>query len=99
VNRAAVCSQASLAFCVSTNGLKMRVRNAGEKAPNNPTELAHFTAEAGNVYYFRWRFLSEGSLLLAAVDSEEAEDRIATFPLSVPRVKKISPFSGKQLRL
>ena len=53
-----------------------------------PVEFAHFTAEAGKVYYFRSRYLSGGNLLLAPVDSDEAKYQIATFPLSVGKPKK-----------
>jgi hypothetical protein len=54
----------------------------------NPVEFAHFTAEAGKVYYFRWRYLSGGDLLLAPVDSDEAKYQIAQFPLSISNPKK-----------
>jgi hypothetical protein len=53
-----------------------------------PVEFAHFTAEAGKVYYFRWRYLSIGELLLAPVDSDEAKYQIAQFPLSISNPKK-----------
>jgi hypothetical protein len=53
-----------------------------------PAEFAHFTAEAGKVYYFRWRYLSIGGLLLAPVDSDEAKYQIAQFPLSISKPKK-----------
>ncbi len=51
-------------------------------------EFAHFSAEAGKVYYFRWRYLSIGGLLLAPVDSDEAKYQIAQFPLSISKPKK-----------
>jgi hypothetical protein len=51
-------------------------------------EFAHFTAEAGKVYYFRWRYMSGGNLLLAPVDRDEAKYQIAMFPLSVSKPKK-----------
>ena len=54
----------------------------------NPVEFAHFTAEAGNVYYFRSRYTSGDNLLLAPVDSDEANYQIAMFPLSVSKPKK-----------
>jgi hypothetical protein len=53
-----------------------------------PLELAHFTAEAGKMYYFRWRYLSIGGLLLAPVDSDEAEYQITQFPLSISNPRK-----------
>jgi hypothetical protein len=53
-----------------------------------PVEFAHFTAEAGKVYYFRWRYLSIGGLLLAPVDSDEAEYQITQFPLSISNPRK-----------
>lgn len=54
----------------------------------NPVEFAHFTAEAGKVYFFRARYLSSGDLLLAPVDDDEAEYQIGRFPLSVSKSKK-----------
>jgi hypothetical protein len=54
----------------------------------NPVEFAHFTAEAGKVYYIRWRYLSSNDLLLAPVDSDEAKYQIAQFPLSISNPKK-----------
>ncbi|MGB9405968.1 MAG: DUF2846 domain-containing protein [Terracidiphilus sp.] len=51
--------------------------------------LAHFSAEAGKVYFFRTRFLAgiPGAqvpfLVLDPVDSDEAKYLIATYPLSV----------------
>jgi hypothetical protein len=52
--------------------------------------LAHFTAEAGNVYYFRTRgFMSENQLLfdLYPVDSDQAKYLISSYPLSVSHPK------------
>ncbi len=54
----------------------------------NPVEFAHFTAEAGKVYYFRSRYISDGNLLLGPVDSDEAKYQVAVFPLSVSKLKK-----------
>ncbi len=54
----------------------------------SPVELIHFRVDAGTVYYFRWRYLSGGSLLIAPVDSDEAKYQIAIFPLSVSTQKK-----------
>ena len=53
----------------------------------NPVELAHFTAEAGNVYYFRSRYISGGNLLLTPVDSDEAMYEVEMFPLSTSKPK------------
>jgi hypothetical protein len=53
----------------------------------NPVEFAHFSAEAGKVYYFRWRLMQSVDLLLAPVDSDEAMHEIETFPLSVSKPK------------
>jgi hypothetical protein len=54
----------------------------------NPVELTHFTAEAGKVYYFRSRYVSDGYLLLGPVDSDEAKYQITAFPLSVSEPKE-----------
>jgi hypothetical protein len=54
----------------------------------NPLELAHFTAEAGKVYYFRVRYVSGGYLILGAVDDDEAKYQIASFPMSISHIKK-----------
>ena len=54
-------------------------------------ELAHFTATADTVYYFRTRLiLSRGVELLEldAVDSDEGKYLIGTFPLGVSHPKK-----------
>ncbi len=52
--------------------------------------LAHFTAEAGKVYYFRTRSVMGGSQLLLdldPVDSDQAKYLIASSPLSVAHPK------------
>jgi hypothetical protein len=52
--------------------------------------LAHFTAAAGNVYYFRTRgFMSGNQLLLDLdrVDSDQAKYFISSYPLSVSHAK------------
>lgn len=54
----------------------------------NPVEFAHFTAEAGKVYYFRSRYVSDGFLLLGPADNDEATYLITTVPLSVPETTK-----------
>jgi hypothetical protein len=54
-------------------------------------ELAHFTAVAGEVYYFLVRVISTrvGScFFLDPVDSDQAEYLIASYPLSVSQPKK-----------
>jgi hypothetical protein len=54
-------------------------------------ELAHFTAEADKVYYFRTRLLLSRSielLELAAIDSDQGKYLVATFPLGISSVKK-----------
>jgi hypothetical protein len=54
-------------------------------------ELAHFTAEAGKVYYFRTRTIvaRDGvDLFLEQADSDEAASLIAAFPLSISHPKK-----------
>lgn len=51
--------------------------------------FAHFTAEAGKVYYFRTRpFLAKDQLLnIDPIDSDEAKYLIASYPLSVSQPK------------
>jgi hypothetical protein len=54
-------------------------------------ELVHFTAAAGEVYYFRGRVILTRaglSFFLDPVDSDEAKYLIASFPLSVSHSKK-----------
>jgi hypothetical protein len=52
--------------------------------------LAHFTAEAGKVYYFRTRAFGDKDqwlLDLDPVDSDQANYLIASYPLSVSHPK------------
>jgi len=59
--------------------------------PKEIIELAHFTAEAGKVYYFRIRNFSRGDfsrLELSAPDSDEANYLIASSPMSIAQAKK-----------
>src|ERR1700689_52932 len=54
-------------------------------------ELTHFTAEAGQVYYFRTRLImsrAEEMLQLDRVDSDEGNYLIGSLPLSVSQLKK-----------
>ena len=54
-------------------------------------ELAHFTAEAGKVYYFRTRLVMSRSvelLELEPIDSDQGKYLIANFQLSVSTPKK-----------
>jgi len=54
-------------------------------------ELAHFTAEAEKVYYYRTRLVLSRSvelLELDAIDSDQGKYLIATFPLGVSNPKK-----------
>jgi hypothetical protein len=53
----------------------------------HPVEFAHFTAEAGKVYYFRARYTA-GFLFIDAVDNDEARYLIDTYPQSVSQPKK-----------
>ena len=59
-------------------------------APGLNLALAHFTAQAGQVYYFRTRFLGElpGRLDLDQPDSDQARYLIATYPASLFKPKK-----------
>ncbi len=57
----------------------------------SPTELAHFTAEAGKAYYFRARVVPTPYglyLFLSQVDSDEGKYLISIYPLSVSQPKK-----------
>jgi len=54
-------------------------------------ELAHFTAEADKVYYYRTRLVVSRSvelLDLNPVDSDQGKYLIGTFPLSTSSIKK-----------
>jgi hypothetical protein len=58
---------------------------------NDRVELAHFTAEAGKVYYFRTRLVmsKEVELLeLEPIDSDQGAYLVDSFPLSVSKPKK-----------
>ena len=58
---------------------------------NRFVALAHFTAEAGKVYYFRTRTLGSNDnpfFDLDPVDSDQAEYLIAAYALSVARPKR-----------
>ena len=58
--------------------------------------LAHFTAEAGKIYYFRTRFIPGINTLypvapyldLDPLDSDEAKYLIASYPFSLSQLKK-----------
>ncbi len=55
------------------------------------TELAHFRAEAGKVYYYRTRLVTSRSvelLVLDPIDSDQGNYLISLFPLSVSTAKK-----------
>ncbi len=57
---------------------------------NQMVALAHFTAEAGKVYYFRTRTFGDQDqalLDLDPIDSDQAKYLIALYPLSVSRLK------------
>jgi Protein of unknown function (DUF2846) len=54
-------------------------------------ELAHFTAEAGRIYYYRTRLVMSRSmelLELEPIDSDQGRYLVTTFPLSVSSPKK-----------
>jgi len=54
-------------------------------------ELAHFTAEAGKTYYFKADLSfgqNEPTLQLEAIDSDEGQHLISSYPLSVSHVRK-----------
>ncbi|MFY9853800.1 MAG: hypothetical protein WAK26_08000 [Terracidiphilus sp.] len=58
----------------------------------HPVGLAHFTAEAGKIYYISARVLIAPKyaayLFLGAEDSDQAKYQIASFPMSVSTPKK-----------
>lgn len=58
----------------------------------NNIELAHLTAEAGKIYYFRTRILYSRDglvyLTLAPADSDEAKFLIESFPLATAHARK-----------
>jgi hypothetical protein len=57
---------------------------------NQMAALAHFTAEAGKVYYFRTRTFGDKSqalLDLDPVDSDQGQYLVASYPLSVAHAK------------
>jgi len=58
----------------------------------NDIELAHLTAEAGTVYYYRTRIITskDGPLYLGfvPVDSDEAQYMIASFPQATAHARK-----------
>jgi hypothetical protein len=58
-------------------------------APGKVIELAHFTAEAGNIYYFRIRnyLWQSASIQLEQLDSDEARFLIASDPQSIATPK------------
>jgi hypothetical protein len=65
-------------------------RQAHFAEANQMVALAHFTAEAGKVYYFRTRTFGDQTqalLDLDAVDSDQAQYLIASYPLSVSHPK------------
>lgn len=54
-------------------------------------ELAHFTAEAGKIYYYRTRLVLSRNielLELDPIDSDQAKYLISSYPLSISRPKK-----------
>ena len=58
---------------------------------NQMVALAHFTAEAGKVYYFRTRTFGEKSeafLDLDPIDADQGQYLIARYPLSVSHPKQ-----------
>jgi hypothetical protein len=54
--------------------------------PESRVALAHFTAEAGKVYFFRLRYFSFERRLFDfdAIDSDQGKQLIASYPLSLP---------------
>ena len=61
------------------------------KVPRRLTGVAHFTAEAGKVYYFRTRpFMTQmrSFLDLDPIDSDQGKLFLALYPLSISRPRK-----------
>jgi hypothetical protein len=68
-------------------------RQSAEDSSQAPTRaVAHFTAEAGNVYYFRvknrWRGNYESEIDFAPLDSDEGVLLASTYSSTTSRVKK-----------
>ena len=64
------------------------VSATSEKYASVRLALAHFTAEAGRVYYFRTRVFGNEALFdLDAIDSDQAKYLITSYPLSVSHPK------------
>lgn len=64
--------------------------NTDPKLSPHTVALAHFTAEAGKVYYFRIRPFSGRDQLLSIdpVDSDEAQYLIGYYPFSVSHLRR-----------
>ena len=79
-------------FAVSVEPGEHHVCASVQSHRGHPVGFVHFTAEAGRVYYFNARVVygeeAEASLFLGAVDSDQAEYLIASYPLSVSTPKK-----------
>jgi hypothetical protein len=81
-------------FAVSVETGEHHVCASVQSFRGHPLGFAHFTAEAGKVYYFNARVIygeeSKAYLFFSEVDSDEAKYLIASSPLSVstPRPKK-----------
>jgi hypothetical protein len=53
--------------------------------------LAHFSAEAGKVYFFQTRIVKAGPQIfldLDPIDSDEGKLLIASYPMSIPPARK-----------
>jgi hypothetical protein len=51
--------------------------------------LAHFSAEAGKVYFFRTRIVKAGPQIFLDFDpSDEGKLLIASYPMSIPPARK-----------
>ena len=82
----------SSSFAVSVEPGEHHVCANAQSRRGHPVGLAHFTAEAGQVYYFNARVVygeaADANLFFAPVDTDQDKYLIAAFPLSVSTPKK-----------
>jgi hypothetical protein len=82
----------SSSFAVSVEPGEHHVCANVQSRRGHPVGLAHFTAEAGQVYFFNARVVygeaADANLFFAPVDIDQAKYLIAAFPLSVSTPKK-----------
>jgi hypothetical protein len=78
-------------FSVSVNPGEHHLCASVHSIIGNPVRLAHFTAEAGRVYYFSARILAtqyDVYLFFGEEDSDQAKSQITSFRPSISTLKK-----------